>query len=58
MPEKVLLLKAAAVIIAFILLGKFIEERANWRTSSAIKKLMGQVLRDVRAGLTGPVLQE
>lgn len=44
--------EAAAVIIAFILLGKLLEERAKSRTSSAIKKLMGlqpktvKVLRD------------
>ncbi len=33
--------EAAAVIIAFILLGKLLEERAKSNTSSAIKKLMG-----------------
>lgn len=33
--------EAAAVIIAFILLGKLLEERAKGNTSSAIKKLMG-----------------
>lgn len=33
--------EAAAVIIAFILLGKWLEERAKGSTSSAIKKLMG-----------------
>mgnify|MGYP002621344876 CR=1 FL=1 len=33
--------EAAAVIIAFILLGKLLEERAKGSTSSAIKKLMG-----------------
>jgi len=33
--------EAAAVIIAFILLGKLLEERAKSSTSSAIKKLMG-----------------
>lgn len=33
--------EAAAVIIAFILLGKYLEERAKSSTSSAIKKLMG-----------------
>jgi Cu2+-exporting ATPase len=33
--------EAAAVIIAFILLGKVLEERAKSNTSSAIKKLMG-----------------
>ena len=33
--------EAAAVIIAFILLGRLLEERAKGSTSSAIKKLMG-----------------
>ncbi|MDH6358625.1 heavy metal translocating P-type ATPase [Parabacteroides sp. PF5-9] len=33
--------EAASVIIAFILLGRFLEERAKGSTSSAIKKLMG-----------------
>lgn len=33
--------EAAAVIITFILIGKFMEERAKDSTSSAIKKLMG-----------------
>lgn len=33
--------EAAAVVIAFILLGKLLEERAKAQTSSAIKKLMG-----------------
>jgi Cu2+-exporting ATPase len=33
--------EAAAVIIAFILLGKLLEEKAKGSTSTAIKKLMG-----------------
>lgn len=33
--------ETAAVVITFILLGKFLEERAKAGTSSAIKKLMG-----------------
>ena len=33
--------EAAAVVIAFILLGKWLEEKAKASTSSAIKKLMG-----------------
>ncbi|MEQ8478194.1 heavy metal translocating P-type ATPase [Fulvivirga sp.] len=33
--------EAAAVIIAFILLGKYLEEKAKSSTSTAIKKLMG-----------------
>ena len=33
--------EAAAVVITFILLGRFLEDRAKSSTSSAIKKLMG-----------------
>ena len=33
--------EAASVVIAFILLGKLLEEKAKGKTSSAIKKLMG-----------------
>lgn len=33
--------EAAAVIVAFILLGKLLEERAKGNTSAALKKLMG-----------------
>lgn len=33
--------EAAAVVIAFILLGKWLEERAKGQTSSALKRLMG-----------------
>lgn len=33
--------EAAAVIVAFILLGKYLEERARGSASSALKKLMG-----------------
>src|SRR5690606_23199013 len=33
--------EAAAVIIAFILLGRLLEEKAKGNTSTAIKKLMG-----------------
>ncbi len=33
--------EAAAVVVAFILLGKLLEERAKSTTTSAIKKLMG-----------------
>ncbi len=40
--------EAAAVIIAFILLGKLLEERAKSNTSSAIKKLMGLQPKTVR----------
>src|SRR5690606_3642604 len=39
--EPHLYFEAAAVIIAFIVLGKLLEEKAKGNTSSAIKKLMG-----------------
>ncbi|HEU4472700.1 MAG TPA: heavy metal translocating P-type ATPase [Flavisolibacter sp.] len=41
--------EAAAVVIAFILLGKILEEKAKGNTSSAIKKLMGLQPRTVTA---------
>ncbi|MCW5898970.1 MAG: heavy metal translocating P-type ATPase [Flavobacteriales bacterium] len=51
--------EAAGVIITFILLGKFLEERAKAGTSSAIKKLMGlrpnAVLREAPDGSTAEV---
>ncbi|MFT2007823.1 heavy metal translocating P-type ATPase [Pontibacter sp. 13R65] len=40
--------EAVAVIIAFILLGKYLEERAKGRSASAIKKLMGLQPKTVR----------
>ncbi|WP_242928725.1 heavy metal translocating P-type ATPase [Pontibacter vulgaris] len=40
--------EAVAVIIAFILLGKYLEENAKNRSSSAIKKLMGLQPKTVR----------
>lgn len=40
--------EAATVIIAFILLGKLLEEKAKSNTSSAIKKLMGLQPKTVR----------
>lgn len=45
--------EAAAVVIAFISLGKFLEERAKSNTSSAIKKLMGLQPKTVRAMVDG-----
>src|SRR5690606_9143284 len=39
--------EAAGVIIAFILLGRMLEERAKGNTSSAIKKLMGMAPENV-----------
>lgn len=40
--------EASAVVIAFILLGKVLEERAKSNTSSAIKKLIGLQSKTVR----------
>ena len=40
--------EASAVVIAFILLGKVLEEKAKSNTSSAIKKLMGLQPKTVR----------
>ncbi|ALJ01401.1 heavy metal translocating P-type ATPase [Rufibacter tibetensis] len=45
--------EAATVIIAFILLGKLLEERAKSRTSGAIKKLMGLQPKTVKAVRNG-----
>ena len=45
--------EAAAVIVAFILLGKLMEERAKAHTSSAIKKLMGLQPKTVRVLVDG-----
>lgn len=39
--------EAASVIVAFILLGRLLEEKAKGNTSSAIKKLMGLQLKTV-----------
>ncbi len=39
--------EAAAVIIAFILLGKLLEEKAKGNTSTALKKLMGLQVKSV-----------
>ncbi|HEY0772141.1 MAG TPA: heavy metal translocating P-type ATPase [Sphingobacteriaceae bacterium] len=45
--------EAAAVVVAFISLGKLLEERAKSNTSSAIKKLMGLQPKTVRALVDG-----
>ena len=45
--------EAAAVVIAFISLGKLLEERAKSNTSSAIKKLMGLQPKTVRVVIDG-----
>jgi len=39
--------ESAVVIITFILLGKYLEERAKGKTSSAIKKMMGLKPKEV-----------
>lgn len=45
--------EVAAVIIAFILLGRLLEERAKPHTSSAIKKLIGMQPKDIRIIVDG-----
>jgi len=45
--------EAAAMVVAFILLGKLLEEKAKSNTSSAIKKLMGLQPKTVRAIIEG-----
>lgn len=45
--------EAAAVVIAFISLGKLLEEKAKSNTSSAIKKLMGLQPKTVRVIIDG-----
>ncbi|MBL7847312.1 MAG: copper-translocating P-type ATPase [Cyclobacteriaceae bacterium] len=45
--------EAAAVVITFISLGKWLEERAKSSTSSAIRKLMGLQPKTVRAIIDG-----
>jgi len=45
--------EAAAVIIAFISLGKLLEEKAKSNTSTAIKKLMGLQPQTVRVIING-----
>ena len=50
--------EAAAVVIAFILLGKWLEEKAKASTSSAIKKLMGLQPKTVTSVHHGGQLME
>lgn len=50
--------EAASVIIAFILLGRLMEERAKGNTSAAIRKLMGLQPRQVTLVLPGGELRE
>lgn len=45
--------EAAAVVVAFISLGKLLEERAKSNTGSAIKKLMGLQPKTVRVSMDG-----
>ena len=45
--------EAAAVVIAFISLGKLLEEKAKSKTSSALKKLMGLQPKTVKAIING-----
>lgn len=45
--------EAAAVVIAFISLGKLLEEKAKSNTSASIKKLMGLQPKTVRAIIDG-----
>ena len=45
--------EAAAVVVAFISLGKLLEERAKSNTGSAIKKLMGLQPKTVRVLVNG-----
>lgn len=47
--------ESAAVIIAFILLGRLLEERAKYSTSSAIKKLAGLQPKTVSVRKNGKV---
>lgn len=47
--------EAAAVVIAFILLGKMLEEKAKSNTSSALKKLMGLQPKTVTVESKGEV---
>lgn len=47
--------EAAAVIIAFILLGKFLEEKAKGNTSTALRKLIGLQPKMVTVVNGGPI---
>ncbi|GCC52817.1 copper-translocating P-type ATPase [Chryseotalea sanaruensis] len=49
--------EAAAVVIAFISLGKLLEEKAKSNTSSALKKLMGLQPKTVRVLVDGQELE-
>lgn len=45
--------EAAAVVIVFISIGKWLEEKAKYNTSSALKKLMGLQAKTVRVVVNG-----
>ncbi|MDX9907799.1 MAG: heavy metal translocating P-type ATPase [Bacteroidales bacterium] len=50
--------EAAAVIITLILLGRYLEERAKFRTSGAIRKLMGLAVKSaivIREGIESEI---
>jgi len=49
--------EAAAVIVALILLGRFLEARAKGRTSAAIKRLVGLQARTARVRRDGAVVE-
>jgi P-type Cu2+ transporter len=50
--------EAAAVVVAFILLGKFLEEKAKANTSAALKKLMGLQPKQVTVLVNGKIPME
>jgi Cu2+-exporting ATPase len=50
--------EASAVIITFILLGKFLEEKAKANTSSSLKKLIGLQVKSVTAVMPDGELKE
>jgi len=50
--------EASAVIITFILLGRWLEERAKSNTSSALRKLIGLQAKNVTLVLPGGELKE
>ncbi|WP_143705190.1 heavy metal translocating P-type ATPase [Pollutimonas nitritireducens] len=49
--------EAAAVIVALILLGRFLEGRAKGRTSEAIKRLAGLQVKTARVSRNGQIVE-
>ncbi len=49
--------EAAAVIVALILLGRFLEARSKGRTSEAIKRLMGPQAKTARPERGGEAVE-